>query len=107
MPSGKSSRQARRAPAPPPVRSKGVPRGRRPSPRVLAAAAGAIVAAAAVAVVLGITLGKGSAASSTNAPAVGSLANALPGAVSVNSLFKGIPQHGTTLGRSSAPVTLT
>jgi protein-disulfide isomerase len=107
MPSGKSSRQARRAPVPPPVHSKGAPRGRRPSPRVLAAAAGAIVAAAVVAVVLGITLGKGSAASSANAPAVGSLANALPGAASVDSLFRGIPQHGTTLGRSSAPVTLT
>jgi protein-disulfide isomerase len=39
-------------------------------------------------------------------PAVGSLANGLPGASDVEALFKGIPQQGTTLGRDSAPVTM-
>jgi protein-disulfide isomerase len=87
------------------VRGKGAPRARRASPRVLIVA-GAILAAAAVAVVLGIVLTGGKSDSLENVPAVGSLQTGLPGAGTVNATFKGIPQSGTTLGRSNAPVTL-
>lgn len=80
-------------------------RTRRASPRVLLAGAG-IVVAAAVAIVLAVVLSSGSSTKVTNAPAVGSLANALPGAAEVAALFKGIPQHGTTLGAPLAPVTM-
>jgi protein-disulfide isomerase len=107
MPSGKSSRQRRHSvtPAPPPVRSKGGPR-RQASPRVLAAA-GAVVVAVAVAVVLAVVLTRSpSSISLKDVPTVGSLANGLPEAADVQALFKGIPQHGTTLGRPSAPVTM-
>jgi protein-disulfide isomerase len=63
---------------------------------VLAAAAGA-VALVAVAVVLVAVLTGGS-----SKPAVGSL----PGAVEVQRLLDGIPQHGDVLGSPAAPVTL-
>lgn len=106
MPSGKASKQRRRTAVPPPVRSKGAPRQRQASPRVLIGA-GAAVAAIAVVVVLAIVLNGGSSFSLKNVPTVGSLTNALPGAAQVNALFKGIPQSGTTLGRSTAPVTMT
>lgn len=105
MPSGKRSRE-RRATPPPPVRSK--TRGaRRASPRVLMIGGG-IAAAAIVAIVLAVTLGGGSRSGvPSNLPAVGSLTNALPGAADVAKQFDGIPQRGTTLGKPSAPVTLT
>jgi protein-disulfide isomerase len=99
MPSGRASRQRRRAPvaAPP-------PRRRQASPRVLAGAALALVVVVAAALVLALSGGHSSAPS--RAPAVGKLAGGLPEAVSVDALFKGIPQSGTTLGRASAPVTM-
>jgi protein-disulfide isomerase len=68
--------------------------------------AGAVVVAVAIAVVLAVVLSGGSSNSLKNVPAVGSLAYGLPGASDVNSMFKGIPQSGTTLGRASAPATL-
>lgn len=108
MPSGKASRQRRRAGVPPPpVRSKGASgqRRRQASPRVLIAA-GVVVVAAAIAIGLAIALSGGSTTSLSNVPAVGSLANGLPGASAVQAMFDGIPQHGTTLGDASAPVTM-
>ena len=107
MPSGKASKRRRTTPAaPPPVRTKGAPRQRQASPRVLIAA-GAIVVAIAVAIVLAVVLGGGSSNSLGNMPAVGTLTGALPLASNVSALFKGIPQSGTTLGRATAPVTMT
>ena len=108
MPSGKKSKQMRRAAAavataPPPVRSKGAPRVRQANPRVLAAGAG-VVALVAVAIVLAVVLSGGK--SKPSVAAVGSLKNALPGAADVNGLLKGIPQHGHVLGWPSAKVTL-
>src|SRR5581483_7690836 len=105
MPSGKVSKQRRRA-VPPPVRAKGSPRTRRASPRVLVGA-GAGALALVVAIVLAVVLSGGSSFSLNKVPTVGSLKDALPGGAEVNRLFAGIPQHGTTLGRSTAPVTLT
>jgi protein-disulfide isomerase len=70
--------------------------------------AGVVLAVIAIAVVLGVVLTRGSSNSTpTNVPAVGSLANGLPGAAEVHSTFKGIPQSNVTLGKSAAPVTLT
>jgi protein-disulfide isomerase len=109
MASGKASKAKRRAAAaaPPPVRSKGAPRTRSASPRVLIIA-GIVVAAVAVAIVLGVVLTRGSSNNaSSNVPAVGSLANGLPGASDVAAMYRGIPQSDVTLGRSSAPATLT
>lgn len=118
MPSGKRARQQRQAAAataPPPVRSKGAggARPRQASPRALAIAGG-VVLAIVIAVVLGVVLsgrgggGSGIVASSDlqGLPAVGSQssAQALPGAQEANDLFKGIPQHGLTLGNPKAPV---
>jgi protein-disulfide isomerase len=107
MPSGKVSKQRRQSAkaAPPPIRAKGSPRRRQASPRVLLAG-GAIAAAIVVAVVLTVVLRGGSSPSLAKVPTVGSIAAGLPGAADVEALFKGIPQHGTTLGRSSAPVTM-
>jgi len=107
MPSGKKSKQMRRAAAtaPPRVQSKGAPRRREANPRLLAAIGGVIVVAI-VAVVLIVTLTGGSKKSAADYPAVGTLTNALPGASEVNDLFKGIPQKGTVLGSPFAPVTL-
>ncbi len=106
MPSGKASKRRRRvAQTPPPVRSKGAPRQRQASPRVLIGA-GVAVLAIAIGAVLAVVLSGGSSNSLADVPAVGSLKNALPGASDVNSLLKGIPQSGTTLGSPSAPVTL-
>jgi protein-disulfide isomerase len=106
MPSGRASRTARRLDrVPPPPRSPAAGRRRQASPRVLTAAA-AVVVAIAVAAVLVVVLSRGSSSSLTNAPAVGSITNGLPGAADVQTLFEGIPQHGTTLGRQTAPVTM-
>jgi protein-disulfide isomerase len=106
MPSGKKSKQMRRAAsAPPPVQSKGGPRrGRQANPKVLAIV-GAVVVLAAVGIGLALALGGGSKASN-NYPAIGTLKNALPGASDVQTLFKGIPQKGLTLGNPKAPVTM-
>jgi len=102
MPSGKKSKQMRRAAsAPPPIQSKGGPRRRQANPKVLAIV-GAVVVLAAVGIGLALALGGGSKASN-NYPAIGTLKNALPGATDVNTLFKGIPQHGLVLGNSSSP----
>ncbi len=106
MPSGKKSKQMRRAAsAPPPVQSKGGPRRvRQANPKVLAIVGG-LAAVAVVVVVLVVTLGGGSKASN-NYPAIGTLKNALPGATDVQTLFKGLPQNGLTLGNPKAPVTM-
>jgi protein-disulfide isomerase len=107
MPSGKKSKEARRAAAvPPPVRSKGGVRRRQADPRVLWAVGG-VIALVVVAIVLAVVLTGGKSSSSSNAPAVGSLENALPGASEVNDELKGIPQNGMSLGSPKAPVTLT
>jgi protein-disulfide isomerase len=108
VPSGKKSKQARRAAAtrtPPPVQSKGGPRRRQADPRVLALAGG-VVALAIVGIVLGIVLSRGGGTSLKDVQSVGSLTNALPGAADVESQLKGIPQSGLTLGSPGAPVTL-
>jgi protein-disulfide isomerase len=88
---------------PPPV--KGSSGTRRASPKVLIAAA-ALIAIVAVAAGLAIAFSGGGSSSSTTTPARGSLGNGLPGAPDVDKLFRGIPQHGTVVGRSNAPVTL-
>lgn len=111
MPSGKKSREQRRAASvrtPPPVHSKGAARARQASPRALAIGGG-IVAIIVVAIVLAVVLGGGGSGGGLpkNHVAVGSLANGLPGASDVAAEFKGIPQTGTTLGWPFAPVTMT
>ncbi len=83
-------------------------RGRQASPRALAIGAAVVL----VIVLIGglyYAFGRSSKASGLpkNHAAVGSLANGLPGASQVESLFKGIPQNGTTLGSPFAPITLT
>jgi protein-disulfide isomerase len=125
MPSGKRARKQRHEAAsvlrtPPPVRSKGVggARARQASPRALAIAGG-VVALLAIVLVLALVLssgggggggGGGSALPSPSdmqgLPPTGSQswAGALPGAPEANGLFKGIPQHGLTLGNPKAPV---
>ena len=108
MPSGKKSKQIRRAAqsAPPPVQSKGSGRKRQASPRVLMLGAGG-VAIVVVIVVLAIVLSGGGSSSSgipKTLPKFGSLANGLPGASDVQTMFKGIPQKGFFLGSAFAPV---
>jgi len=110
MPSGKKSKQMRRAAQtkPPPVQSKGGVRRRQASPRVLIGAAG-VVAVVAVVIVLAVVLGSGGGSGiPKGVPAVGSptSAVALPNSVDVEKLFKGIPQKGDVLGSPSAPVTM-
>jgi protein-disulfide isomerase len=106
MPSGKASKQRRRANSPPPVRSKGSARGRQASPKVLIVG-GIAAAAIVIAIVSAFAFSGGSSFSLAKVPTVGSLNGALPGAAQVDSLFAGIPQSGTTLGKSTAPVTMT
>src|SRR5258706_13518868 len=65
-------------------------------------AAGAVVAVA-VAVVLVVVLTGGG----KKVPAVGAIVEGPAGAVDVQTLFRAIPQHRTTLGSPDAPVTLT
>jgi protein-disulfide isomerase len=92
---------------PPPVRSTGG-RGRQASPRALMIAGGALLL---VILAIGLSFafmgGGGGSGLPKGAQATGSLANALPGASDVNTLLKGIPQNGTTLGWPFAPVTMT
>jgi protein-disulfide isomerase len=68
------------------------PRRRQASPRVLLAVA-AVVVLAAVGAGVGVALGGGGSSS-------------LKQASTVQTMLKGIPQHGNTLGSQSAPVTL-
>ncbi len=106
MPSGKKSKQMRRAAsAPPPIQSKGGVRRRQADPKVLAIVGGVVVLAA-IGIVLAVTLGGGSKNKAAGLPTVGTLTNSLPGATDVNTMFKGIPQAGLTLGYASAPVTM-
>jgi protein-disulfide isomerase len=70
------------------------------------AAAGGVVLLIVAAVVLAVAVTGGKGGSVGPLPENGSLANALPGAADVNSLLKGIPQRGMTLGSEFAPVTL-
>jgi protein-disulfide isomerase len=107
MASGKKSKQMRRAAAvPPPVQSKGGPRRRQANPKVLAIAGG-LAAVAAVVIVLAVTLGGGSNNKLLSSyPVLGSLRNSLQGSADANAMFKGIPQHGLTLGSPTAPVTM-
>ena len=101
---------------PPPVRSKGVGgvRARQASPRALAIAGG-VVALVAIAVVLAVVLSSGGGGGGSGVvtssdmqglPPVGSQSwdGALQGAAEANNLFKGIPQHGLTLGNPNAKV---
>ena len=76
------------------------------SPRVLIGA-GAVVISIVVAALLAVVFTGGSSNSLKDLPAVGSLNGALPGAADVETLFKGVPQNGTTLGSPKAPVTMT
>jgi protein-disulfide isomerase len=105
MASGKKSRERKRAAAaaPPPVRSKGAPRSRQASPRVLLGA-GAAAAVIAVVVVLIVVFSGGGSSTPTITQATGSAAAGLPGATDVEALFKGIPQTGLKLGSPKAPV---
>jgi protein-disulfide isomerase len=121
MPSGKRARQQRQetaAKTPPPVRSKGSGGGRtrQASPRALAIGGG-ILLVVVLAIVLGFVLSGGgsgnggqivSASDMTDLPATGSQSwgGSLQGADEANALFKGIPQHGLTLGDPKAPVTM-
>jgi len=107
MPSGRASRAARSAAhVPPPPHVRGVsPSRRQASPRVLIGAA-AVAAAILVAVLLIVAFSGGSSKTLTDVPIVGSIANGLPGAADVQALYKGIPQHGTTLGSPNAVVTM-
>ncbi len=111
MPSGKRSKQQRREAAtigvkPPPVRSKGAPRGaRQASPRALAIGGGAL-ALVVVGVVLALVLSRGNSSGiPAGTPTIGRLdVNSLPGAGDIQSLYKGIPQKGLYLGSAFAPV---
>jgi protein-disulfide isomerase len=104
MASGKKSKERRRvAAAAPAVRSKGRPAGRRANPKVLAVV-GAAVVLAAIGIGLALALGGSKSPATSTYPAIGTLTNALPGAGDVNTLFKGIPQSGFTLGAPKAPV---
>jgi protein-disulfide isomerase len=106
MASGKKSKEKRRAQsAPPPVQSKGTPRSRQASPRVLIGA-GAAAAVIAIAVVLIVVFTGGASSTPKNVPTVGSIAAGLPGSPEVDRYFKGIPQNGMTLGSPSAKVTM-
>jgi protein-disulfide isomerase len=87
------------------VQSKGGPRRvRQANPKVLAIV-GAVVVLAAIGIGLALALGGGSKTANTY-PAIGTLKNGLPGASDVQTLFKGIPQNGLTLGNPKAPVTM-
>jgi protein-disulfide isomerase len=92
--SGRAAPQSGRPVQAPKVRAPQQQRRRRQaSPRVLIAAA-AVVVLAAVGIGLGVALGGGSGP-----------AKPLKNVAGATSLFNGIPQHGNTLGKASAPVT--
>ena len=96
MPSGKQSKRRRQAAATaPPTRR------RQASPRVLIGALAAVVLIA-IGIVVGVIALGGSGGSSSSANAT-----TLPSAGDAQQLLAGIPQHGTVLGKPSAPVTMT
>jgi protein-disulfide isomerase len=104
--SGKASRKAKRS-AHPANRRPTSRAGRQASTRALVLGGG-VVATVIVAVVLGVLLSGGSSTSLGELPAIGSLDSTnLSGAREVEELLKGIPQSGATLGRQTAPVTMT
>jgi protein-disulfide isomerase len=107
MPSGKKSKQARRAAAtkPPPVVSKGGVRRRQANPRVLAIAV-AVVVLAGIGIGLAIALSGGGNKVSSTIPTIGNAATGLPGSTDIAAQLQGVPQHGMTLGDPKAPVTL-
>lgn len=107
MASGKKSKERRRAAQvkPPPVRAKGASLPRQASPRVLAGAAG-VIALVVAAIVLAVVATGGKSSSVGPLPTNGSLATGLPDAANVNTMLKGIPQRGLTLGSALASVTL-
>jgi protein-disulfide isomerase len=106
MASGKKSKERRReASTPPAVRSKGGAGKRQANPKVLGIVA-AVVVLAAIGIGLALALGGNTKTSSGSYPAVGTLTNALPNAGDVNTLLKGIPQHGFTLGNPLAAATM-
>lgn len=110
MPSGKKSKQARRAAvaAPPSTSSKGGGIDLSSvSPRTWAIGGG-VAALVVLGIVLAVVLGGGKGGLNlASVPTVADPANGLPGASDVVAQFKGIPQTGLTLGKPSAPVTLT
>jgi protein-disulfide isomerase len=109
MPSGKKSKQMRRAAAsaPPPVQSKGIgARRRQADPKVLGIAGGAIALVVLVVVLVLVFTGGSNKTSLGDLPPVGSCTTGLPGCSDVVDLFKGIPQKGTTLGWPFAPATM-
>ena len=96
MPSGKQSKRRRQAAATaPPTRR------RQASPRVLIGALVAVVLIT-IGIVVGVVVLGGSGGSSSSANAT-----TLPSAGDAQQLLAGIPQHGTVLGKPSAPVTMT
>lgn len=109
MPSGKSSKRKRRAASaapPPPVRRPGQRAVRSASPRVLMIG-GVVVAVIVIVIVVAVlAFGGGSSDSFKNEPLIGSIKTGLPQASYVDQLFKGIPQNGNVLGKTSAPVTM-
>jgi protein-disulfide isomerase len=106
MPSGKANKRRRQTPVRPPVSARGREPERKGSTKILVAVA-VVAVAVVVAIVLGVAFDKSSSNAFAGVPAVGSLQGALPGASDIESLFKGIPQSGTALGSSKAPVTMT
>jgi protein-disulfide isomerase len=97
MPSGKQSKRRRAAAAAAPPQA----RRRQASPRVLIGAlAGVVVIAIGIVVAVVVSGGSSDSSSSANA-------TTLPSAGDAQRLLAGIPQHGTVLGKPSAPVTMT
>ncbi len=69
--------------------------------------AGAVAAAAVVAVVLIVVSNSGSSKSSTPTTATTSTPTSTgSGPTGVKAIFAGVPQHGDTLGKATAPVTM-
>jgi protein-disulfide isomerase len=96
MPSGKQSKRRRQAVAAAPPS----PRRRQASPRVLIGALVAVILIA-IGIVVGVVVLGGSDSSSS------ATTSTLPSAGEAQRLLAGIPQHGTVLGKPSAPVTMT
>lgn len=87
---------------PPPVRSKNG--ARQTNPKVLAVAGGVVLL---IGLVVGLAIAlSGGKSTSYHGPTVGAVADGLPGAGDVQKMLDGILQHGNTLGRPDAPVTL-
>ena len=88
----------------PSQKSKG--RRRQASPRILLVA-GVVAVALAIGFAFALRGGGSGSGLPTNAASVGSLAIGLPGSDQVDAQYRGIPQHGMTLGSPFAPVTMT